>query len=159
MSLWDKWVERIYAETDIAKSIATSASGLIGLLVYLYFSDLAIACFTAIIVFPIVKVLCSSIQKRTEYLAKLKNEKDGMQAIYSKLSLEEKAVVQAFVDIGGSVMTYGQMNQSVSIFSAVESLANRDLLRTSIASDGIREVFVLDQDLFDIGSQNDLPPF
>ena len=159
MSVWDKWIDRVYSETDISRSIATSVAGITGLAIYLFSKDIAIAGFSAIIVFPIIKVLCSSIHEKAENLAKIKLEKNGLQKLYSRLSPEERAVVSVFVQAGGSIMTWGQINQTDTQFSAIESLTNRGLLQTSMSVDGMRETFVLDQDLFDTGQENEQPPF
>lgn len=153
MMLWEKWADRVYAETDIGRSVATSGSGAIGLAIYLLFSDIAIAGFSAIIAFPIIRLLAATSHRRIENLAKLKNEKDGLQRIYSRLSTEEQKVVSVFVEAGGSVMTWGQINRSEVHFSAIESLIQRRLLHTSMTADGLTETFVLDQDIFDHGQE------
>ena len=49
MKTLDKWVERIYAETDVGRSIATSVAGVIGLSAYLLSTDWVIAAFLSII--------------------------------------------------------------------------------------------------------------
>jgi len=159
MKIWDKWVERIYTETDLGRSVATSSAGLLGLLLYLRTSDIAIAAFSALIVFPVVRVLVSSVHRRSERLAKLKGQEHGIQRLYDRLSAQEKEVISAFVGAGGSVMTWGQTNKSDIQFSAIESLMQRGLLHTSVSADGLTETFVMDQDLFDIGQKNYEPPF
>ena len=155
MSIWDKWAERIYSEADIGRSIATSGAGAVGLIIYLLSSDFAIAAFSAIIVFPAIRLLASFLHQRAENLAKLKNQKDGIQRIYARLSPGEREVVAAFLKAGGSVMTWGQMNRSETKFSAIESLIRRELLHSSVSADGITETFVLDQDIFDHGQQEE----
>lgn len=157
--MWDKWAERIYSETDRGRSVATSFAGLVGLALYLLTSDLAIAGFSAVIVFPVVRVLVSSVHSKSERLAKLKAQEDGIQRLYDRLGPKEKAVLFVFVEAGGSVMTWGQINKSDTHFSAIESLMQRGLLQTSVSADGITETFVIDQDLFDVGQKNYEPPF
>jgi len=157
--MWDKWVERIYSETDLGRSLATSSAGVVGLLLYLLTSDIAIAGFTALIIFPVVRVLASSAHSKSERLAKLKAQEDGLKKLYARLSPEEKNVISVFVVAGGSVMTWGQINKSETHFSAIESLMQRGLLDTSVSADGFTETFVMDQDLFDIGQKNYEPPF
>lgn len=157
--MWDKWAERIYSETDLGRSVATSFAGLFGLALYLATSDIAIAGFSALIVFPVVRVLASSVHSKSERLAKLKAQEDGIQKLYDRLSPEEKDVISIFVEAGGSVMTWGQINKSDTQFSAIESLMQRGLLQTSISADGLTETFVIDQDLFDVGQKNYDPPF
>ena len=97
MSIWDKWAERVYSESDLGRSIATSGAGAAGLIIYLFSNDFAIAAFSAIIVFPALRLLASSIHRKSENLTKLKNQEDGMQRLYARLSSEEKAVVAAFL--------------------------------------------------------------
>lgn len=157
--MWDKWAERIYFETDFSRSAATFAAGLVGLVIYLSTADIAIAAFSALILFPIVRVIASSAHSRSERLARVKSQEEGLQRLYKRLSPEEKSVVSAFVEAGGSVMTWGQINKSHAGSSAIESLVQRGLLHTSITADGFTETFVLDQDLFDIGRENYEPPF
>ncbi len=151
MKVIDKWAERIYSENDFGRNVATSSSGLVGLVLYLLTSDIAIAGFSALILFPVVRILASSANRKSEHLAKLKAQEDGVQKLYDRLSTEEKNVVSVFVKAGGSVMTWGQINKSHAHFSAIESLMQRGLLHTSITADGFTETFVLDQDIFDIG--------
>lgn len=157
--MWEKWAECIYSETDLGRSIATSAAGLAGLVLYLFTSDIAIAGFSALILFPVVRVLASSVHSKSKRLAKLKAQEDGLQRLYKRLSPEEKNVISVFVVAGGSVMTWAQTNNSDTHFSAIESLMQRGLLHTSVTADGFTETFVMDQDLFDIGQKNYEPPF
>lgn len=157
MKMWDKWAERIYAETDLGRSVATSAAGLVGLVLYLFTSDIAIAGFSALILFPVVRVLASSAHSKSQRLAKLKAQEDGLQKLYDRLSPEEKNVISVFVVAGGSVMTWGQINKSDTHFSAIESLRQRGLLHTSVTADGLTETFVMDHDLFDVGQKNHEP--
>lgn len=157
--MWNKWAERIYSETDLGRSVATSSAGVVGLALYLLTSDIAIAGFSALIIFPFVRVLASSAHSKAERVAKLKAQENGIQRLYDRLSPEEKKVVSIFVEAGGSVMTWGQINKSDAHFSAIESLMQRGLLHTSMTADGLTETFVMDQDLFDIGQKNYEPPF
>ena len=157
--MWDRWVERVYTESDFGRSMATFAAGLVGLIVYLLKPDIAIAGFSALIVFPVVRVLASAAHSKAERLAKVKAQEDGLEKLYNRLSPDEKHVVSVFVRAGGSVMTWAQMNNSGAKSSAIGSLGERGLLRTSAAADGLTETFVLDQDLFDIGQTNYDFPF
>lgn len=158
IKMWDKWAERIYSETDLGRSIATTCAGIIGLFLYLLTSDIAIAGFSALILFPVIRVIASKAHNKTELLEKLKEQEDGLQKLYDRLSPEEKKVVSVFVGAGGSVMTWGQINKSETQFSAIESLIQRGLLHTSATADGCRETFVLDQDIFDMGQKHYEPP-
>ena len=153
MKVIEKWADRIYLESDFGRNVATSSSGLVGLGVYLFTSDIAIAGFSALILFPVVRILASSAYRKSEHLAKLKAQEDGVQKLYDRFSPEEKNVVSVFVKAGGSVMTWGQINRSDTHFSAIESLMQRGLLHTSVTADGGTETFVLDQDIFDVGQR------
>ena len=146
---FDRWIERIYSENDIGRGVATSISGISGLASYLYWDDWVIACFVAIIVFPVSKILTSTIHssliesRKHGYSKEIKN-------LFEKLGHEEQQVVQAFVWHGGCTMTWSECNESSSITSAgIESLISRDLLYTSVTADSAQETFVLNTELFD----------
>ena len=146
---FDRWIERIYSENDIGRGVATTISGISGLASYLYWDDWVIACFVAIIIFPVSKIVTSTIHSRLIESRKYGHSKE-IRGLFEKLSHEEKQVVQAFVWHGGSVMTWGESNESPSISVAgIESLINRDLIHTTVTADGMHETFVLDTELFD----------
>lgn len=146
---FDRWIERIYSENDIGRGVATSISGISGLASYLYWDDWVIACFVAIIVFPVSKILTSTIHSSLIESRKHGHSKE-IKGWFEKLSHEEKQVVQAFVWHGGCVMTWRECNESPSITVAgIESLINRDLIHTTVTADGMHETFVLNTELFD----------
>ncbi len=58
-------------------------------------------------------------------------------------------MVAAFVDAGGTTLTFSQINRLDLSSAAIESLVQRELLWTSVMSDGMTESFVLDMALFD----------
>ncbi|MCH9742086.1 MAG: hypothetical protein K0U21_02650 [Proteobacteria bacterium] len=151
MSTFDKWAERVYAETDFGRSVATSTAGLLGLSIYLYRGDWVIAAFSSIIFFPIARVVASALHSKfaesTEQKAKRKRAED----LYARLSKDEKEVVSAFVQAGGCVLTWGQVNRLSIPSAGIESLIQREALWTSMTADGMRETFVLDSEVFDIG--------
>jgi hypothetical protein len=60
-------------------------------------------------------------------------------------------VVQAFVQAGGSVLTWSHINALDLRGPAIESLINRQLLSTDVTADGMRETFVLDLAIFQAG--------
>lgn len=135
--MWDRWVERIYSGTDLGRSVATSSAGIAGLALYLLTSDIAIAGFSAVIIFPVVRVLASSAQRKAERVAKLKAQENGIQRLYGRLSPEEKNAASTLVLAGGSVVAWWQINNSDTHFSAIESLMQRGLLQTSMKADGL----------------------
>lgn len=151
MGAVDKWAERVYVETDFGRSVATTLSGLLGLGVYLALGDWVIAAFAAIIFFPVTRVTATAIHSHVSRGAKRRAKKSDSLATYNSLSDEEKSVVCEFVAAGGCVMTWGQMNKASISGSAIESLIQRDILSTSMTADGMRETFVLDPDIFDVG--------
>ena len=145
----DRWIERIYSENDIGRGVATTISGITGLASYLYWNDWVIACFVAVIVFPVSRIVASTIHSRLIESRKHDHSKE-IKDLFEKLSHEERQVVQAFVWHGGCVMTWSECNESPSISVAgIESLINRDQIHTTVTADGIRETFVLNTELFD----------
>jgi ABC-type multidrug transport system fused ATPase/permease subunit len=146
----EKWADRVYAENDFGRSIATSISGLIGLAVYLLSKDWVIAAFASIITFPVVRIIATGINEKVERNKKRKVEKEEAENLYNKLSADEKKVIQSFVMAGGSVLTWNQMNNQDVSSNGVESLIQREILWTSMTADGMRETFALDSNVFDI---------
>lgn len=151
MSSIEKWAERVYAETDFGKSIATSLSGVVGLVVYLIFDDWIVATFASIIFFPIARLTATAIHARVSRNASRRARRSDAEHVFDSLSDEERAVVSAFVSAGGCVLTWGQTNNSPVSSAAIESLIQREVLSTSMTADGMRETFVLDPALFDTG--------
>ena len=73
-----------------------------------------------------------------------------LKDLFDQLGWEERAVIQAFVWHGGSVITWGECNRSPQLSTAgIESLINRNLVHTSVTADGMTETFALDTQLFD----------
>lgn len=151
MSAIEKWAERVYAEADFGRSVATSLAGLLGLGVYLWRSDWVLAAFISIIFFPIVRIAATAIHERFARTSKRRTDRENARHVYSCLSAEELAAVSTFVSAGGCVLTWGQINRSPASGNAIESLLQRGVLSTSMTADGMRETFVLDPDLFDVG--------
>jgi ABC-type multidrug transport system fused ATPase/permease subunit len=145
----EKWADRVYAENDFGRSIATSVAGLIGLAVYLLTKDWVISAFSSIITFPIIRIIASSFNEKVERNKKRKVAKEEVENLYQKLSSEEKSVIQSFVNAGGSVLTWNQMNGLDVPSSGVESLIQREILWTGYTADGMRETFALDTNIFD----------
>lgn len=151
MNNLDKWMERVYGETDFGRSIATSVAGLVGLIVYLVVSDWVISAFSAIIVFPIVRLLSTWLYEKSRRASDRQLKNEQAESVYAKLSDAERQVVAAFVKAGGSVLTWSQVNTLPLSGPAIESLLQREILSTSMTADGMRETFVLDTDVFDAG--------
>ncbi|MGD8113207.1 hypothetical protein [Vibrio sp. TRT 17S01] len=148
METLEKWAERIYSESDFGRGVATSISGAIGLSTYLFFNDWVIALFSVMISFPIIRIAASSSYKWNQDRAKQKSIERALECTFSGLTEHEKLVVAAFVDAGGTALTFSQINRLDLSSAAIESLVQRELLWTSVMSDGITESFVLDMALF-----------
>jgi len=101
MKTIEKWAERVYAENDFGRSIATSLSGAIGLVVYLITDDWVIAAFSTIISFPIIRIVSTGINEKVERQKKRKINKENALHIYKGLSDEEKEVINSYVNAGG----------------------------------------------------------
>ncbi len=153
MKTIEKWAERIYAENDFGRSVATSLAGAIGLVVYLFVNDWVIAAFSTIISFPIIRIVSTGINEKVERRKKRNIDKENARHIYEVLSDEEKEVINSYVRAGGSVLTWGQMNNQAVSSAAVESLIQREILWTSMTADGMRETFALDSNIFDIANE------
>lgn len=150
----DKLVEKLYEETDVARSVATSFAGAAGLAVYLITRDWVVALFSWLIVFPLARLIAATIHAKRSKRAARRDADTEAKELYSRLSAGEKEVVQAFVTVGGAVMTWSHMNSLSLSGPSVESLMHRGLLSTSMTADGMRETFVLDPPLFDTAVRN-----
>lgn len=153
MKAIEKWAERVYAESDFGRSVATSLSGGIGLAVYLFTDDWVIAAFSTIITFPIIRIVSTGINEKVERQKQRKIDKENAQHVYEVLSNEEKEVINSYVRAGGSVLTWGQMNNQAVSSAAIESLIQREILWISMTADGMRETFALDSNIFDIANE------
>ncbi len=153
MKTIEKWAERVYAETDFGRSVATSGSGVIGLVIYLIVNDWVISAFSSIISFPIIRIISTGLHEKVVRRKKRVVERDKAEHIYSRLSDGEKAVICAFVKAGGSVLTWSQMNKLPLSSASIESLIQREIIWTSMTADGMRETFALDSAIFDIGHE------
>jgi len=147
----DKLVDKLYSETDFARSIATSLSGSIGLALYLWRHDWVVAAFSAIIAFPLLRLSAGALhEQRVASKEKVNRAKEALE-LYSRLSDAEQEVVDTFARIGGAVLTWSQVNDLALNGPAVESLMQREMLRTSMTADLMSETFVLDHGLFEAG--------
>lgn len=107
------------------------------------------------IVFPVVRIVAASYHQKIRASAEKAQSIRTAVELYKQLSADEQSVVSAFVNAGGCVMTWGQVNKCELPNAAVESLVQRGLLGTSMTADGMRETFVLDSALFDVGQRMD----
>jgi hypothetical protein len=153
MGTLDKWIERVYGETDFGRSIATSVAGVVGLVVYLAAHDWVISAFSAIIAFPVARLLSAGLYEHTRRATKQRIERENAINSFRALSESERQVVSAFVQAGGSVLTWSHANSLSLPGPAIESLIQRGLITTSMTADGMRETFVLEPSVFDVGSR------
>lgn len=139
----------MYTPKLMLHGVATSISGVIGLGVYLTTSDWVIAAFCVLIAFPIIRVLASRITDRAARDAQRRIDLEEAEAAFRRLSDDEKTVVKAFVQNGGSVMTIPEINSLSLPAAAVETLVQREYIRTSLTADGMQATLVLDTAIFD----------
>lgn len=145
----DRWAERIYAERDFGRSIATSVAAGVGLLLYLITHDWVIAAFSAVIGFPIVRIAASAAH--SAYKRRERSETDERKAkeLFERLSADEKNVLYEFVKCGGSVMSWFHANRVNLSETGVASLMQRKVLYSTMTPDGMREAVGIDVDIFD----------
>jgi len=154
---FDRWIDRVYSESDFGRSIATTAAGAAGLAAYLHWNDWVLAACTGVIVFPVCRILASAIYSHRVQSREQSSSRDKMKELFENLGHEERSVVQAFVWHGGPFITWGQSNRSPSFSSTgIDSLVSRDLIHLTVTADGMREAFVLDAQLFEY-AQSVLP--
>lgn len=153
MKAIEKWADRVYAETDFGRSIATSGAGIIGLVTYLIFNDWVVAAFSSIISFPIIRIVSTRLHEKANRRKKHAIEREDAEHIYKRLSEGEKEVIQAFINAGGSVLTWTQMNNQPVSSASIESLIQRGVLWTSMTADGMQETFALNSAIYDIGNE------
>lgn len=149
----EKWAERIYAEGDFGRSVATSASGVIGLIFYLLSSDWVISAFSTIISFPIIRILSSGFHEKQNRHKKRALEREEALYEFNCLSAAEHEILKAFARSGGSVMTWAQMNNEAVPSAGVESLIQRELMWASTTADGMQETFAIDSKIFDVANE------
>ena len=154
---FDRWAERVYNESDIGRSIATTVAGAAGLTTYLYWSDWVVGAFTAIIVFPVGRVLATATHSHWVQSRKRSYSREQIKELFENLGREEKDVVQAFVWHGGKSITWDECDRSPHFSSTgIDSLVSRDLIHATVTGDGMRDAFVLDTQLFEY-AQSVLP--
>ena len=153
MKAIEKWADRVYSENDFGRGIATSFSGIIGLITYLISNDWVIAAFSSIISFPIIRIIATGINEKTGRGKERKISEENAKYIFDRLSNEELEVVKAYINVGGSVLTWGQVNKLPIQSAAIESMIQREVLWSSVMADGMTETFALNSNIFDLGNK------
>lgn len=125
---FEKIIEIIYSEKDIAKSLAIFLAGVVGLIHYTVTNNATISFFFTIITFPLVNVLFSQLIRRRD-----KKQKEIYAfKIFDELSDKEIEVLKKFVEEGTTVMLYDDMMNKILFTnvsrSILDSLRNRELL-------------------------------
>lgn len=145
-----KVIDKIYSETDLEKSISTSFSGIISLLIYLKTNNVIIAVFALIIIFPIFRVFASYIDNKIKIkLSQKKKLQDDIQYI-DKFTEDEKTVIKAYINNGGTLMTWNKINNLNLPRSGVESLIQREIIYSTMTGDVMHEAFAIDTTVFDM---------
>ena len=141
---------------DFGRSIATTIAGIVGLICYLFSRDWVIAAFSAVIIFPVIRITATSLHKRIVQKADRIHTVEDAKRIVNDLSDGEKEVLVEFVKAEGCVLTWGHINRLNIQHASIESLIQREILWTSITADGMTETFVLDSKIFDAARRLDL---
>lgn len=160
----DKWMERIYSETNFVTNIAIAAGGGIGLAVYLYFDDVAAGAFVAVTTFPLVKVLATPRYSRWKESRAQERRDTELKELYDNLGHAERSALLAFIGHGTSVLIWKDCDTwSESARAGVRSLMNRKYIREGEIGEYGAETLALDPVLFDYArkrdEEDDLPEF
>ena len=154
---FDRWVERIYNESDPGRGVATTVAGATATAIYLYWNDWAVAGLVGVTVFPIAKIAASAFHSNWTRSRKRSGDQAEMEELLDSLGFEEKRAVRAFVWHGASVMTWGDCNAWDLSRSAIDSLIQRGVASVTPTADGMEEAIVLDTGLFDY-AESIFPP-
>lgn len=126
---WNKLIDRIYTENDLARNISISLSGVIALFVYLHKQDAVLSLLSLVIAFPVLRVLSGfvidPIRKKKIERQLSKNERKA----FEELTYLEREVVGEFVSEGTSVLTSQLADQAQLDEAAVLSLINRGVIK------------------------------
>lgn len=153
-SYWDllrsmnRWIERIYAETDFGRNVAVSGSGLIALAAYLVFADAVIAILTLIIVFPVLRVVATTLYEKSSVRTKRRLLIEKATAEYDRLGYAEKKALDMFMWKGALVLSWSEAHGTEAGYAAFEALVERGLVK----NDEEAERFVLNTEMFDVAN-------
>lgn len=81
----DKLLEKLYEETDVARSVATSLAGIAGLAVYLLTHDWVVALFSWLIVFPLARLIAATILTKRSRRIALRDADTEAEELYGRL--------------------------------------------------------------------------
>jgi len=152
---YEKLITAIYAEEDLGRSVATAVAGVAGLVAYRLSSDWVVAFFSAVILFPLARVIATALHSRWKVRRSETTQALRAEAEFNMFSLQERQILEFFVRKGGCCVSWGEVNRSEFPFprTALNSLMERGVVRTSVMEDGMTEAFALNVDTFDIAQK------
>jgi hypothetical protein len=147
----DELIKTVYSENDFSRSIATTTAGISGLLTYIWKGDWVISAFTAMIVFPITRIIADTIHANWVSRHEKVESESKLREQFDRFYPDEKEILRFFVLAGGACVSWGFVDKSRLPFPrpALNSLMQRGIVHTSVMEDGMTESFVLDVDVFD----------
>lgn len=127
---FNKMFETVYNESDSSKMIAISMSGIVGLIMYFFITkETPILIFTTLIIFPIAKLLTSSILNHINKKNELKLQEINYQELYSELNSNEKKFIDyAFVMGDNEVVDWGIIDDAWLSREVLISLLDKKVL-------------------------------
>jgi len=148
----EELIKTVYSENDFSRSIATALAGVAGLLSYNWRGDWVISAFTAMVVFPVTRIIAQAVHTNWASRQEKSEKQRKLREQFDRYSSEEKKILRFFVEAGGACVSWGYVNTSPLPFPrpALNSLMQRGVICTSVMEDGMAESFVLDIDVFDI---------
>ena len=150
---FDRLLEKVYGEVDFGRSVATALAGCAGLATYLIGRDPVVAVFTAVIVFPAVRIAASAAHQRSSLRRREIADREARVGRIEKYSEDEKTVLRAFVKEGGTLLPCSRINRMALPQSGVESLVNRGDLRTTMTADCMSEAMAMEPELFELARE------
>jgi hypothetical protein len=121
--------------------------------IYIKWREWVIAAFIAVILFPLIRISASAAHSRWKEARRGRLQFRDVQKRFERFSAEERLVLKVFVEAGGAVVTWRQMNKANVSMSAVESLKLREVLESSVTLDGMAETFVIEPEIFDLAQR------
>lgn len=151
----EKLITAIYAEEDPGRSVATAVAGIGGLMAYRLSLDWVVAFFSAVILFPLARVIATAAHSRWKAKRSEATQAAKTEAEFNSFSLQERQILEFFVRQGGCCVSWGAVNSSEFPFprAALNSLMERGIVRTSVMEDGMTEAFALHVDTFDMAQK------
>lgn len=99
---YEKLFTAIYAEEDLGRSVAIAVAGVAGLVVYQLSSDWVTAAFSAIILFPLARVVATAIHSRWKSKRSEVAQLISAESEFKRFSPEERQILEFFVHHGAA---------------------------------------------------------